>query len=145
MTHTEYTIKVTRAHKDTTTGIIEKIYDKDDNAIVINDSKDLTKLTYHKSLVDAMGAPASMNMDKAATLNVTSLNPGTYSVTYASFSTTAEATAATDADFVPFRDVEASGINKYLVLKITKADNSPFDLADDCIADAVYIVFDTQA
>ena len=145
VTHTEYTIKVTRAHKDTTTGIIEKIYDKDDNAIVINDSTDLTKLTYHKSLVDAMGAPASMNMDKAATLNVTSLNPGTYSVTYASFSTTAEATAATDADFVPFRDVDASGINKYLALKITKADSSNFELADDCTANAVYIVFNTQA
>ena len=145
VTHTEYTIKVTRAHKDTTTGIIEKIYDKDDNAIVINDSTDLTKLTYHKSLEDAMGAPASMNMDKAATLNVTSLNPGAYSVTYASFSTTAEATAATDADFVPFRDVDANVINKYLVLKITKTDNSPFDLADVCTADAVYIVFDTQA
>ena len=84
-------------------------------------------------------------MDKAATLNVTSLNPGTYSVTYASFSTTAEATAATDADFVPFRDVDASGINKYLVLKITKADSSNFELADDCTANAVYIVFDTQA
>ncbi len=145
VTHTEYTIKVTRAHKDTTTGIIEKIYDKDDNAIVINDSTDLTKLTYHKSLEDAMGAPASMNMDKAATLNVTSLNPGAYSVTYASFSTTAEATAATDADFVPFRDVDANVINKYLVLKITKADSSPFELADDCTAGAVYIVFDTQA
>jgi len=145
VTHTEYTIKVTRAHKDTTTGIIEKIYDKDDNAIVINDSTDLTKLTYHKSLEDAMGAPASMNMDKAATLNVTSLNPGAYSVTYASFSTTAEATAATDADFVPFRYVDANVINKYLVLKITKADSSPFELADDCTAGAVYIVFDTQA
>ena len=145
VTNTQYTIGVTRVHNDTTTGILAKIYDTEDNAIVINDSKDLTKLTYHKSLVDAMGAPASMNMDKAATLNVTSLNPGTYSVTYASFSTTAEATAATDADFVPFRDVDASGINKYLVLKITKADSSNFELADDCTANAVYIVFDTQA
>lgn len=145
VTHTEYTIKVTRAHMDTTTGILAKIYDKDNNAIVINDSEDLAKLTYYKSLEDAVNASASMNMDKTDTLNVTSLIPGTYSVTYASFSTTAEVTAATNTDFVPFRDVDASVINKYLVLKITKADSSPFELADDCTAGAVYIVFDTQA
>ena len=145
VTHTEYTVKVTRAHMDTTTGILAKIYDKDNNAIVINDSEDLAKLTYYKSLEDAVNASASMNMDKTDTLNVTSLTPGAYSVTYASFSTTAEVTAATDADFVPFRDVDANVINKYLVLKITKADSSPFELADDCTAGAVYIVFDTQA
>ena len=145
VTHTEYTVKVTRAHMDTTTGILAKIYDKDNNAIVINDSEDLAKLTYYKSLEDAVNASASMNMDKTDTLNVTSLTPGAYSVTYASFSTTAEATAATDADFVPFRDVDANVINKYLVLNITKADSSPFELADDCTAGAVYIVFDTQA
>ncbi len=57
VTNTQYTIGVTRVHNDTTTGILAKIYDTEDNAIVINDSKDLTKLTYHKSLVDAMGAP----------------------------------------------------------------------------------------
>ena len=145
VTNTQYTIGVTRVHNDTTTGILAKIYDKDNNAIVINDSEDLAKLTYYKYLEDAVNASASMNMDKTDTLNVTSLDPGAYSVTYASFSTTAEVTAAADNDFTSFKNVAASGINKYLVLKITKADSSPFDLADDCTAGAVYIVFDTQA
>ena len=145
VTHTEYTVKVTRAHMDTTTGILAKIYDKDNNAIVINDSEDLAKLTYYKSLEDAVNASASMNMDKTDTLNVTSLTPGAYSVTYASFSTTAEVTAAADRDFDSFKDVDASVINKYLVLKITMADGSAFNLADSCTANAVYIVFNTQA
>ena len=145
VTHTEYTVKVTRAHMDTTTGILAKIYDKDNNAIVINDSEDLAKLTYYKSLEDAVNASASMNMDKTDTLNVTSLTPGAYSVTYASLSTTAEVTAAADRDFDSFKDVDASGINKYLVLKITMADGSAFNLADSCTANAVYIVFNTQA
>ena len=140
VTHTEYTIKVTRAHNDTIDGIIDKIWDANDHAVTINGD-----LTLYSTIKAAAGAPVPMDFDNAANLSITSKNPGAYKVTYASYSTTSDAEDGRDSDYTSFHNVDVTTINRYLVLKVVMANSSDFTLADDCTVSTVYIVFDTQA
>ena len=133
VTHTEYTIKVTRAHNDTIDGIIDKIQDRDTLATCISSDD-----TLYGSLNGALANIADLDVNNAKDLSMVA--NGDYYVSYRTYSSTAE---VKDGDDITgsFWEVPTADLNDILVLKVVKQDSSDFTLADNCTVDAVYIVY----
>ena len=134
VTHTEYTIKVTRAHNDTITGIINKIQDNDTLATCISSND-----TLYGDLNDgALANIANLDVNNAEDLSMVA--NGDYYVYYRTYSSTAEVKDGADITG-SFWEVPTADLNDILVLKVVKQDGSNFTLADNCTVDAVYIVY----
>ena len=133
VTHTEYTIKVTRAHNDTIDGIINKIQDNSTLATCISSDD-----TLYGSLNGALANIADLDVNNAEDLSMVA--NGDYYVSYRTYSSTAE---VKDGDDITgsFWEVPTADLNDILVLKVVKQDSSDFTLADNCTVDAVYIVY----
>ena len=135
VTHTEYTIKVTRAHNDTIDGIIDKIQDNSSGATCINSGT-----TLYRTLDAAIANMGTLTLDAADDLSIV-WDGTSYTATYRSYSNTTDLEAAVGADIsYPFWETPVAGLNEYLVIKVTNG-NTGFILADNCTTDAVYIAY----
>ena len=135
VTHTEYTIKVTRAHNDTIDGIIDKIQDNSAGATCINSGT-----TLYSTLDAAIANMGTLTVDAADDLSIV-WDGTSYTATYRSYSNTTDLEAAVGADITyPFWETPVAGLNEYLVIKVTNGSTG-FTLADDCTTDAVYIAY----
>ena len=135
VTHTEYTIKVTRAHNDTIDGIIDKIQDNSSGATCINSGT-----TLYSTLDAAIANMGTLTLDAADDLSIV-WDGTSYTATYRSYSNTTDLEAAVGADIsYPFWQTPVTDLNEYLVIKVTNGSTG-FTLADNCTVDAVYIVY----
>ena len=135
VTHTEYTIKVTRAHNDTIDGIIDKIQDNSAGATCINSGT-----TLYSTLDAAIANMGTLTLDAADDLSIV-WDGTSYTATYRSYSNTTDLEAAVGADIsYPFWETPVAGLNEYLVIKVTNGSTG-FTLADKCTTDAVYIAY----
>ena len=135
VTHTEYTIKVTRAHNDTIDGIIDKIQDNSAGATCINSGT-----TLYSTLDAAIANMGTLTVDAADDLSIV-WDGTSYTATYRSYSNTTDLEAAVGADIsYPFWETPVADLNEYLVIKVTNGSTG-FTLADNCTTDAVYIVY----
>ena len=135
VTHTEYTIKVTRAHNDTIDGIIDKIQDNSAGATCINSGT-----TLYSTLDAAIANMGTLTVDAANDLSIV-WDGTSYTATYRSYSNTTDLEAAVGADIsYPFWETPVAGLNEYLVIKVTNGGTG-FTLADKCTTDAVYIAY----
>ncbi len=117
VTHTEYTIKVTRAHNDTITGIINKIQDNDTLATCISSND-----TLYGDLNDgALANIANLDVNNAEDLSMVA--NGDYYVYYRTYSSTAEVKDGADITG-SFWEVPTADLNDILVLKVVKQDGS---------------------
>ena len=133
VTHTEYFVKVTRAHNDTIDGIINKIQDNSTLATCISSDD-----TLYGSLNGALANIADLDVNNAEDLSMVA--NGDYYVSYRTYSSTAEVKDGADITG-SFWEVPTAGLNDILVLKVVNQDGSDFTLADKCTVDAVYIVY----
>ena len=137
VTHTEYTIQVTRAHNDTIDGIINKIQDNSTLATCISSND-----TLYGNLNGENGAvvnAGTLDINNADDLSVV-FNSDNYWVYYRTYSSTADVKTGDDITGA-FWEIPTANLNDVLVLKVVNADGSNFTLADNCTTDAVYIVY----
>ena len=135
VTHTTYTIKVTRAHNDTIDGIIDKIQDNSSGATCINSGT-----TLYSTLDAAIANMGTLTVDAADDLSIV-WDGTSYTATYRSYSNTTDLEAAVGADIsYPFWETPVANLNEYLVIKVTNGSTG-FTLADNCTTDAVYIAY----
>ena len=126
MTHTTYTIKVTRAHNDTIDGIIDKIQDNSSGATCINSGT-----TLYSTLDAAIANMGTLTVDAADDLSIV-WDGTSYTATYRSYSNTTDLEAAVGADIsYPFWETPVANLNEYLVIKVTNGSTG-FTLADNC-------------